>query len=191
MPTNLLKLAEEQDMIGWNNFTEGKISQEFRKVQHEYLDSIDSTKTALFWTSQLISKLLLLIHSQWIYRNNVVHKRTRDGLKRKEGLYINSKIHHEMALGISQLDVEDRFIMNNTAQDILVMTGVEKKIWLRAIAAARLAGKNKRKRRTTAGRRIRQKPNQNEDILGDTETDSRRKRRRQWDTCSRKRVKEK
>ena len=109
----------------------------------------------------------------------MVHKRTRDGLKRKEGLYINSKIHHEIALGISQLDVEDRFLMNNTAQDILVMTGVEKKIWLRAIAAARLAGKNKRKRRTTAGRRIRQKTNQNEDILGDTETKSRRKRHRQ------------
>ena len=96
-----------------------------------------------------------------------------------------------MALGISQLDVEDRFLMNNTAQDILVMTGVEKKIWLRAIAATRLVGKNKRKRRTTARRRTRQKLDQNEDILDDTETDSRRKRRRQWDTCSRKKVKEK
>ena len=145
---------------------------------------IDSTKTALFWTSQLISKLLLLIHSQWIYRNNVVHKRTRDGLKRKEGLYIKSKIYHEMALGMSHLDAEDRFLMNNTEQDILVMTGVEIKIWLRAIAAARLAGKNKRKRRTTARRRTRQKPNQNEDILDDTETDTRRQRRRQWNTCS-------
>ena len=145
LPMRFQRLAEEQDMIGWDNFTEGKISKEFRRIQHEYLVSIDSRKTALHWTAQLISKLLLLVHTQWVYRNAIVHKRTKDGLKRKEGAYICSKIHQEFALGANQLDKDDKFLMESTEQDILALSGVHTKIWLRAIATARLVGKTKSK----------------------------------------------
>ena len=192
LPMRFQRLAEDQDTIGWDNFTEGKISNEFRLIQHEYLVSIDSRKTALHWTAQLISKLLLLVHTQWVYRNAIVHKRTKDGLKRKEGAYIRSKIHQEFALGANQLDKDDRFLMENTEQDILALSGVHKKIWLRAIATARLVGKNKRKRSTVQiGRRIKCGIEHTNVILPDTEEDSRRKRRRQWDSCYQKKVKEK
>jgi len=82
--------------------------------------------------------------------------------------------------------------MEHTEQDILALSGVHKKIWLRAIATARLVGKNKRKRRSVPrGRRIRCCIDHNNVILPDTEEDNRRKRRRQWDSCYQKRVKEK
>ena len=192
LPIGLQRLANEQDTIGWDNFTEGKISKEFRRIQHEYFVSIDSRKTALHWTAQLISKLLLLVHTQWVYRNTIVHKRTKDGLKRKEGAYIRSKIHQEFALGASQLDKDDCFLMEHTEQDILALSGVNKKTWLRAIATARLISKNKRKRRSVArGRRKRCCIDHNNVILPDTEEDNRRKRRRQWDSSYQKRVKEK
>ena len=192
LPMHFQRLAEEQDTIGWDNFTEGKISKEFRRIQHEYLVSIDSRKTALHWSAQLISKLLLLVHAQWVYRNTIVHKKTKDGLKRKEGAYIRSKIHQEFALGTTQLDKDDSFLMEHTEQDILALSGVDKKIWLRAIATARLVGKNKRKRRMVPrGRRIRCCIDHTNVILPDTEEDNRRKRRRQWDSCYHKRVKEK
>ena len=192
LPVRFLELAMEQDTIGWDNFTEGKISCVFRKLQHEYLVSIDSRKTALQWTSQLISKLLLLVHSQWIYRNSVVHKRTRDGLKKKERAYINSKIHQQFALGDSMLEKNDSFLLGTTTQDILALSGVEKKTWLRAVTAARLVGKNKRKRRRKVTSRTAEYQFDHADIiLSDTEEDNRRKKRRQWDSCTRKRVKEK
>ena len=83
-------------------------------------------------------------------------------------------------------------MMENTEQDILALSGVHKKIWLRAIATARLVGKNKRKRRTVQiGRRIRCGIEHTNVILPDTEEDSHRKRRRQWDSCCQKKVKEK
>ena len=113
-------------------------------------------------------------------------------MKRKEGAYIRSKIPQEFALGASQLGKDDRFLMENTEQDILALSGVHKKIWLRALATARLVGKNKRKRRkANAGCHTQGDTNHNKVILPDTEEDSRRKRRRQWDSCYRKRVKEK
>jgi len=192
LPYRFLELAIEQDTIGWDNFTEGKISSVFRELQHKYLVSIDSRKTALQWTSQLISKLLLLLHTQWIYRNAVVHKRTRDGLKKKEGAYITSKIHQQFALGNLMLDKDDSFLLRTTAKDILALSGIEKKTWLRAVTAARLAGKNKRKRRKKAkGRTVEYQIDHADVILDDTEVDNRRKKRRKWDLCTKRRVKEK
>ena len=101
-------------------------------------------------------------------------------MKRKEGAYIRSKIHQEFALGASQLDKDDRFLMENTEQEILALSGVHKKIWLRALATARLVGKNKRKRhKANVGCQTRGDTNHNEEILPDTEENSQRKRRKQ------------
>ena len=90
------------------------------------------------------------------------------------------------------LDKNDSFLLGTTTQDILALSGVEKKTWLRAVTAARLVGKNKRKRRRKVTSRTAEYQFDHADIiLSDTEEDNRRKKRRQWDSCTRKRVKEK
>ena len=90
------------------------------------------------------------------------------------------------------LDKDDSFLLGTTTQDILALSGVEKKTWLRAVTAARLVGKNKRKRRRKVTSRTAEYQFDHADIiLSDTEEDNRRKKRRQWDSCTRKRVKEK
>lgn len=116
----------------------------------------------------------------------MVHKRTRDGLKYKEGVYINSKIHQEIALGMLILNLKNYFLMVNTLQDILALSGVENNTWLRAATIARLARGNRRKRRSTSTvRTLRYQTRHNEVILCDTDKDNnRRKRRRQRDSNS-------
>ena len=90
------------------------------------------------------------------------------------------------------LDKDDSFLLGTIAQDILALSGVEKKTWLRAVTAARLAGKNKRKRRKKAkGRTVEYQIDHADVILDDTEVDNRRKKRRKWDLCTKRRVKEK
>jgi hypothetical protein len=37
LPLELSKLAEEQDLIGWDNFMEGKLSSCFHEIQLDYL----------------------------------------------------------------------------------------------------------------------------------------------------------
>jgi hypothetical protein len=37
LPGNLWQLAEEKDLIGWDNFMEGKISTQFEILQHAHL----------------------------------------------------------------------------------------------------------------------------------------------------------
>ena len=51
------------------------------------------------WASELISRLLLMIHTQWIYRNDIVHKRAKDGLNITESTTTNNTIINKLDLG--------------------------------------------------------------------------------------------
>ena len=45
LPSYFKGLALTQDAIGWRNFTEGKLSKTFRRVQESYLASADTNLT--------------------------------------------------------------------------------------------------------------------------------------------------
>ena len=73
MSTGFRVAAEEQDSIGWRNFTEGKIAESFCLVQESYLLSQDTRMTIDSWMKGFIDQLLALTHSQWIFRNITKH----------------------------------------------------------------------------------------------------------------------
>jgi hypothetical protein len=68
-------LACSQDLIGWRDFTEGYISTHFYEIQSFHLAMSSSYLNGKDWTKQLISKLLQITHSQWIYCNISLHDR--------------------------------------------------------------------------------------------------------------------
>ena len=57
-------VAEEQDSIGWRNFTEGKIGERKGLLQEMHLLGSDNIITIDFWTRGFIDQLLSLTHSQ-------------------------------------------------------------------------------------------------------------------------------
>ena len=89
--------------------------------------------------TKFISQLLHIIHSQRLYRNEVVHRRTKDGLKKSEGAAIRIAIRVQLRLGTQDLDAEDHFLLHHTYEEISTWTGEEKKLWLHAIKSARQA----------------------------------------------------
>jgi mannose-6-phosphate isomerase class I len=76
MSATMRHIAESQDKIGWRRFTEGCISKEFHKRQTVFLQMTNNRLKGKDWTKQLISRLLQITHSQWIYRNITLHNRT-------------------------------------------------------------------------------------------------------------------
>ena len=78
------------------------------------------------WTASLISKLLLMIHTQWVYRNNIVHKRNKDGLKKKERAFTLRKIQQDLTRGPRGLKQEDKFLFDSTFEDLLQLNGIKK-----------------------------------------------------------------
>ena len=132
----LFNFSLTQDEIGWTNFMEGKLTTEIRLIQEQYLNSISSSTPIQSWISKFISQLLHILHTQWLYRNEIVHTRTSGGLKKSEGAAICIAIRVQLRLGTQDLDAEDHFLLHHTYDEISTWTGEEKKLWLHAIESA-------------------------------------------------------
>ncbi len=77
-------LAESQGKIGWRNFTEGYILTHFYKIQKFHLTMTSSYLNGTDWTKQFINKFLQITHSQWIYRNILLHNKRQGYICNKQ-----------------------------------------------------------------------------------------------------------
>ncbi len=68
MSPQMKPLAVSQDTIGWCNFMEDCISTHFYFIQHYHLALSGSLLNGSNWTKSLITKILHITHSQWIYQ---------------------------------------------------------------------------------------------------------------------------
>jgi hypothetical protein len=130
---DLLQLANQQDVIGWDNFMEGKISTLFLSVQHSHLLSADSILTCHDWTHHFISKLLHITHGQWIYRNIFKNHEKQHGMLRStERRRLLREIDHYMNLLPDEVFTQ------------LCHESTEKQsYWVQAIPAAVTAGRRR------------------------------------------------
>ena len=67
------------DILGWQNFIEGRFLTYMVQIQREYLADQDTFRTAESWARGLIEQLLRLTHRQWLLRNALLHFRLSDG----------------------------------------------------------------------------------------------------------------
>ncbi len=75
-PHSIHDLVQSQTHIGWRNFMEGRISCQFHRLQYCHLIQARTNMTAASWTRTFISKILRITHSQWIFRNFILHDKT-------------------------------------------------------------------------------------------------------------------
>lgn len=137
LPSTLQEAAAAQDIIGWDNFIEGKITQSIRHFQANYLRDVSSRRTPNRWTAGLVEQLLTIVHSQWVHRNEIVHRRERDGLRTAEHNQLKTRLEQELARGTDGMDSEDHHLMEKDFASLWALPGSDKKIWLRAVQIAR------------------------------------------------------
>ena len=89
----------------------------------------------------MITQLLQVTHSQWIYRCVLVHDRTTGTLisSHKEGLL--KEIEHQLTLDPEGLSDEDRFLLECNFDELTSTSGEQQEYWLLAIQAAREASR--------------------------------------------------
>ena len=76
----LANLVRSTDLLGWDCFLEGRISNAWMPVAKQMLAENGSQLLAETWGKLFITKLLNIVHKQWIYRNTLIHFRGQDGL---------------------------------------------------------------------------------------------------------------
>jgi hypothetical protein len=76
LPLILCEYASAQDIIGWDNFVMGMVSHKLLPIQSAHFHTAGKSYRTTRWIAGLITQLLQVTHTQWIYRCMLVHDRT-------------------------------------------------------------------------------------------------------------------
>ena len=136
---NLEVAAISQDRIGWRNMMEGRVSKEFYAIQRLHLSNSNLRINGEDWMKGLITRLIHISHSQWLFRNFTLHD-TQCGYKR-----LKDKEAAQLQIAeLSQTDPEripehSRFLLEIDTE-ILKTSDYETQVyWVTAMEAARRA----------------------------------------------------
>ena len=80
-------------------------------MQNEDLTLGNHRMGAEQWTRQLISKILHITHSQWIFRNFTLHDRQKGWLRRKELHGIMEKIDQLSETNVDEFPEGSKFLL--------------------------------------------------------------------------------
>jgi hypothetical protein len=139
LPGTFWELAESQDVIGWDHFVMGMVSAKLLPLQSNFLLQSKSSYNATRWISGLITQLLQVTHTQWIYRCILVHDRTTGTLISTHKEELLKEINRQSTLGPEGLAKEDRFLLECNFDNLTTTTGDHQEYWLLAIQATRAA----------------------------------------------------
>jgi hypothetical protein len=133
------ELAISQDTIGWEKIMMGMVSRQFVEVQSAYLLCCNSSLPASSWIEGLITQLLQVTHSLWIYRCVLVHDQTTGMLISDHKEELMREIEHQLKLGADGLVEEDSFLLECNFDELATTNREHQEYWLLAIQAAREA----------------------------------------------------
>ena len=115
------------------------VSKRLLEIQRDYLGCIGSRRCATKWISGLIQQLLQITHSQWLYRNVVVHDSTTGTLIAEHKEELLKEIDRQKDIGVDGLLQEDRYLLEINHEDWDSSNGEREEYWLLAIQSARKA----------------------------------------------------
>ena len=136
------QLAAEQDRLGFQNLSEGRVSTLFERIQCTRYKKIKSRRLSAKWAAELVDQLFHLVHLQWTYRNKYLHFRAHDGaetvteyearMKRIADLFNTVEPEHLLE--------EDRYLVTDHSPEELAASLTRRRIlWEEEVAAARSA----------------------------------------------------
>ncbi len=117
----------------------GMVSSELLPIQSAHSLTSSSSLNATHWIFGLITQLLQVTHTQWIYECVLVHNRTTGMLISSHKGELLKEIDHQLSLGSDGLEEEDRFLLECNFNTPTTTTGEQQEYWLLAIQAAREA----------------------------------------------------
>ncbi len=159
LPPMFREFASAQDIIGWDHFVMEMVSHKLLPIQSAHFHTAGKSYRANGWIAGLITQLLQVTHTQWIYRCMLVHDRTTGVLISAHKPDILKEIEHQISLGPDDLAKEDRFLLECNFDEITSTSGEAQGYWLLGIQAAREASclRCKQKEETQSRPRKRQR----------------------------------
>ena len=157
MSPMIYAIAASQDAIGWRNFMEGRISTKITALQSKHLILTGSRLPVKSWSSRFISMLLHITHSQWIFRNFMLHDSAMGYLRLKEHTEAAIQIDSLMQHRPSSVPSECQFLLEFDVERLLAADIDTQHYWLAAMKAA-IAAKQQQPSPTSQSQHKRSRP---------------------------------
>jgi hypothetical protein len=141
MSPAMAKAAASQDKIGWIEFLHGRVSVEIAKMQTAHCAMATCRMNGNDWMKKFISQLLQISHSQWMFRNFVLHDRVRGYLRLQERRSVLQEIDRLVDCDPDDIPRESRFLLEMDFQTLYHSSFEKQSYWVRAMKAARRAGR--------------------------------------------------
>jgi hypothetical protein len=116
------------------------VSRKILLIQSAFSHSSRSSSNATQWISGLITQLLQVMHTQWIYRCILVHDCTTGTIISLHKEDLLKEVKHQLTIGPDGLNEEDWFLLECNFDELATTTG-EHQYWLLVIQAAREASR--------------------------------------------------
>ncbi len=113
MSPRMIALAQSQDKIGYCNFMEGNILTHFYEIQNFHLAMTSSFLNGTDWAKQFISKILHILHSQWIFRNFSLHDKRNGYLHNKKAEKIALELESLAGLAPEDVPANSQFLLES------------------------------------------------------------------------------
>jgi hypothetical protein len=139
LPRIYQDFAASRDIIGWDGFVMGMVSHKLLPLQSAISFNSKLSNKASRWISGLITHLLQVTHTLWIYQCVLVHDRTTGTLILAHKEELLKEVEYQLSLRPDGLDEQDRFLLECNFYELATTTGEHQKYWLLAIVAAREA----------------------------------------------------
>ena len=148
LPPIYVTFAKLQDVIGWDGYIMGMVSQALLPLYSTISHTSNLAPSAARWITGLITQLLQVTHTQWIYRCVLVHDQATGTLISAHKEELLKEIERQLSLGPEGLNEQDRFLLECNFDDLANSSGKNQAYWLLAIIAAHEASRLCREVRT-------------------------------------------
>jgi hypothetical protein len=145
-------LVTKQDSIGWKNFLEGCVLQEWAEKQQEYYEWLQRRNTGKRWITVLIKKLWEISWNMWEQRNGEVNNPASPASLR-EHARLDAKITQEYE-DLSTLYIRDRRWFRRPKEVLFTEPLEYKTQWLESVCLARARYARRRHTSTHAQRNL-------------------------------------
>jgi hypothetical protein len=129
---------KEQQLIGWEGFIEGLLSNEWAIQQQRYYTTHKINRSGKAWASGLINQLWTLNYQVWISRNNALHKNQHSWNELHGMEELDKAIQKEWNTGIGTLNRKFSYLfMKYSIESLLSLPPQQKRLWFKVVRSAR------------------------------------------------------
>ena len=133
----LSKAVQQQDLIGWWSFLQGRITQKFERAMEEHYKQITTKKKHNKCTRNIIQQIWELQRQLWEHHHNIEH--TEMTLAKQQQLEVMmARARDELQVGCADIQHQDCYLFAEP-ESVLSMTLSDLALWLKDVGLARRA----------------------------------------------------